>query len=96
MLVFDTGFPGPAWIAAPDGTREMEVKIAHLETGLPMRMWDTRTFDRVKQLQYSFNEIEMLDATGKVIATHPSKTIIRWIYQAEMELLQTVGVKVFL
>ncbi len=29
----------------------------------------------------------MLDAAGKVTATHPSKTIIRWIYKAEMELL---------
>jgi SAM-dependent methyltransferase len=87
QLVFDGAFPGPAWIAAPSGTREMEMEIAHPETGLPVRIWDTRTFDRVKQLQYSFNEIEMLDATGKVIATHPSKTIIRWIYKAEMELL---------
>jgi hypothetical protein len=34
----------------------------------------------------------MLDATGKVTATHPSKTIIRWIYKAEMELLlRTAG-----
>ena len=87
QLVFDTAFPGPAWIAAPNGTREMEMEIAHPETGLPMRMWDTRTFDRVKQLQHSFNEIEMLDATGQVIASHPSKTCIRWIYKAEMELL---------
>ena len=87
MLVFDTAFPGPAWITQPDGTREMEMEIAHPETGLPMRMWDTRTFDRVQQLQHSCNEIEMLDATGKVIATHPSQTTIRWIYQAEMELL---------
>ena len=87
QLVFDTAFPGTAWIAAPSGTREMEMEIAHPETGLPVRMWDTRTFDRVRQLQYSFNEIEMLDATGKVIATHPSKTVIRWIYKAEMELL---------
>ena len=70
----------------------MEMEIAHPETGLPVRMWDTRTFDRVNQLQYSFNEIEMLDATGKVIATHPSKTIVRWIYKAEMELLlRTAG-----
>ena len=87
MLVFDTAFPGPAWITQPNGTREMEMEIAHPETGLPVRMWDTRTFDRVQQLQYSCNEIEMLDASGKVIATHPSQTTIRWIYQAEMELL---------
>ena len=87
LLVFDTAFPGSQWIAQPSGTREMDMEIAHPETGRPVRMWDTRTFDRVKQLQYSFNEIEMLDAAGQVVATHPSKTIIRWIYKAEMELL---------
>lgn len=92
LLVFDTAFPGPAWVAAPNGTRELEMEIAHPETGLPVRMWDTRTFDRVKQLQYSYNEIEMLDAAGKVVATHPSKTTLRWIYKAEMELLlRTTG-----
>jgi len=86
-VVFDTAFPGPAWIAAPNGTRELEMETRHPKTGLPVRMWDTRSFDRVKQLQYSFNEIEMLDANGEVIDTHPSKTTIRWIYKAEMELL---------
>ena len=87
LLTFDTGFPGPAWINAPSGTREMEIELSHPETGLPVRLWDTRTFDRVQQLQHSCNEIELLDATGKVIATHPSKTTLRWIYKAEMELL---------
>ena len=92
LLAFDGYFPGLAWVAQTQGTREMEMEIAHPETGLPVRMWDTRTFDRVNQLQYSFNEIEMLDATGKVIATHPSKTTVRWIYKAEMELLlRTAG-----
>lgn len=87
LLVFDTCFPGQAWIGAPSGTRHLEGEFPHPETGLPVRMWDTRTFDRVKQLQHSFNEIEMLDATGKVVATHSSGTTLRWIYQAEMELL---------
>ena len=87
QLAFDTAFPGPAWINAPSGTREMEIEITHPETGLPVRMWDTRTFERVQQLQHSLNEIELLDATGQVTATHPSKTTIRWIYKTEMELL---------
>lgn len=92
LLAFDTAFPGPAWIAAPNGTRELEMETPHPETGLPVRIWDTRTFDRVQQLQHSYNEIEMLDAKGTVIATHPSKTAIRWIYKAEMELLlRTAG-----
>src|SRR5882672_862713 len=29
LLAFDTYFPGPAAIAAPDGTRELEMEIAH-------------------------------------------------------------------
>jgi len=87
LFVFDTAFPGPHWIGAPSGTRVLEGEIRHPETGLPVRMWDTRTFDRVKQLQHSYNEIEILDAAGKVVATHRSKTTLRWIYKAEMELL---------
>jgi SAM-dependent methyltransferase len=92
MLVLDVSFPGLQWIGQSSGTRELEGEISHPETGLPVRMWDTRTFDRVKQLQYSFNEIEMLDASGKVIATHPSRTTMRWTFKAEMELLlRTAG-----
>jgi SAM-dependent methyltransferase len=91
LLAFDTGFPGPGWINAPNGIRELELEIPHPETGLPMRLWDTRTFDRVNQIQRSFNEIESLDAQGKVTATYPCWTTIRWIYKAEMELLLRVA-----
>jgi SAM-dependent methyltransferase len=91
LLAFDTAFPGPSWITQPDGTRELEMETPHPETGLPVRIWDTRTFDRVAQIQHSYNEIEMLDAKGAVIATHPSKTSIRWIYKAEMELLLRIA-----
>jgi len=91
MLAFDTAFPGAAWIAQPNGTRELEMETPHPETGLPVRMWDTRTFDRVQQLQHSYNEIEMLDANGTVIATYPSKTSLRWIYKHEMELLLRIA-----
>jgi SAM-dependent methyltransferase len=91
MLVFDTAFPGPGWIGASSGIRELEMESTHPETGLPVRMWDTRTFDRVEQLQYSYNEIEMLDAKGAVIAICPSRTTLRWIYKHEMELLLRVA-----
>lgn len=50
-------------------------------------MWDTRTFDRVQQIQYSFCEVEMLDGAGNIVRTIPSRTTIRWIYKGEMELL---------
>jgi len=91
LLAFDTYFPGPAWIGAPSAKREFEVEVKHPETGLPVRMWDTRTFDRVKQLQHSYVEIELLDGAGHITATHPSKTSVRWIYKAEMELLLRVA-----
>jgi SAM-dependent methyltransferase len=91
LLAFDTAFPGPAWIAAPNGIRELEIEIPHPETGLPVRMWDTRTFDRVEQIQHSYNEIEMLDANRTVAATYPSKISLRWIYKHEMELLLRIA-----
>jgi SAM-dependent methyltransferase len=91
LLAFDTYFPGPHAVGASDGARELEIEIPHPETGLPIRMWDTRTFDRVAQIQHSFVEIEMLDAARKVVATYPSKTSVRWIYKAEMELLLRVA-----
>ena len=87
LLAFDTAFPGPHWIGAPSGQRVLEGEIPHPETGFPVRMWDTRTFDRVKQLQHSYNEVEMLDGKGRVVSVRPSKTTIRWIYKSEMELL---------
>ena len=92
LLVFDVSFPGQQWVGASSGARELEGEIQHPETGLPVRAWDTRTFDRVKQLQHSFNEIEMLNAEGEVIAVHSSRTTMRWTYKPEMELLlRTAG-----
>lgn len=87
LLAFDTCFPGQAWIGTPSGTRNLEGELPHPVTGLPVRMWDTRTFDRVNQIQHSFNEIEVLDAAGRVVETHRSRTTLRWIYKGEMELL---------
>ncbi|MCI0744870.1 MAG: class I SAM-dependent methyltransferase [Verrucomicrobia subdivision 3 bacterium] len=92
LLAFDTVFPGLHWIGTTSGTRVLEGEIAHPDTGLPVRMWDTRTFERVQQLQHSYNEVEVLDAARKVVATFPSKTTLRWIYKPEMELLlRTAG-----
>jgi SAM-dependent methyltransferase len=87
MLAFDTGFPGAAMITAPENTRVLEMETKHPRTGLPVRLFDTRCFDRVRQLQSSRIEIEMLDNTGNIATTHCSQTTTRWIYQFEMELL---------
>jgi SAM-dependent methyltransferase len=87
MLAFDIGFPGAAMITAPENTRVLELETSHPKTGLPVRLFDTRCFDRVRQLQSSRIEIEMLDNAGNIAVTHASQTTTRWIYQFEMELL---------
>ncbi len=91
LLAFDTFFPGKEIIIATDGTRVLEGEFAHRDTGLPVRLYDTRSFDRVAQIQHSRNEIEFLDATGRVTATHPSQISLRWIYKNEMELLLRIA-----
>ncbi len=90
-LVFDTFFPSLDIVGAPQNTRVLEGEIPHPETGLPMRLYDTRSFDRVAQLQHSVNEIELLDAAGNVETLHRSEVHSRYIFKHEMELLLRVA-----
>jgi SAM-dependent methyltransferase len=90
-LAFDTFFPFHEIVGAPENTRVLEGEIAHPDTGLPMRMYDTRTFDRVAQTQHSVNEFELLAADGSVAAVHRSQASTRYIYKNEMELLLRVA-----
>jgi hypothetical protein len=69
----------------------MELEAPHPTTGLPVRIYDTRTFDRIAQIQHSVNEIQELDAQGQVVVTHRSATSIRWIFRNEMELLLQIA-----
>src|SRR5262245_61665756 len=95
-LVFDTFFPSLEIVGAPQNTRVLEGEVPHPETGLPMRMYDTRTFDRVAQEQHSINEIELLDASGNIIKTIRSEIRSRYIYKNEMQLLlRAAGFKRF-
>jgi SAM-dependent methyltransferase len=87
VIAFDAYVPSLELLAAPENTRDLELEMTHPETGLPVRLYDTRSFDRVGQLQHSRMDVEMLDAKGDVMATHPSQTTVRWIYKPEMELL---------
>ncbi|MCI0685530.1 MAG: class I SAM-dependent methyltransferase [Gemmataceae bacterium] len=87
VLAFDTFFPDPKLIMTPDNTRVLEGEVKHPDTGLPVRCYDTRSFDRVRQWFHSKNEIEFLDAAGNIAVTHRSETTARWIYKGEMELL---------
>lgn len=90
-LVFDTFFPSLEIIGTPPNTRVLEGELPHPETGLPMRMYDTRTFDRVEQVQHSINELELLDADGTVQETHRSEIRGRYVYKQEMALLLRVA-----
>jgi SAM-dependent methyltransferase len=92
LLAVDTFIPDPAWIAARHNRRVREGRTTHPGTGLPIRGYYTRSFDRGEQLLHSVNEWELLDAAGNVTATHRSRHTTRWIYPHEMErLLQVAG-----
>jgi SAM-dependent methyltransferase len=91
MLAFDTFFPSLAIIGAPQNTRVLEAELPHPETGLPMRMYDTRSFDRVAQVQHSLNELELLAADGSVQFVYRSQVSSRYLYKHEMELLLRVA-----
>ncbi len=86
-LVFDTFFPSLEIIGSPQNTRVLEGEMRHPQTGLPIRLYDTRSFDRVAQEQHSFNEIELLAADGSVQEVHRSEIRSRYIYKHEMSLL---------
>ena len=92
VLVFNTFFPGPGILQGPVGIPVLEGQVIHPETGFPVRIYDTRTQDLVKQVQHSQVEIQELDAEGRVSVSHRSVTQMRWTYKPEMELLlRTAG-----
>ncbi len=90
-LVFDTFFPSLEIVGAPQNTRVLEGELSHPQTGQLMRMYDTRSFDRVAQVQHSINELELLDADGGLQTTYRSEVRSRYIYKHEMELLLRVA-----
>ena len=91
LLAFDGAFPSAEWVCAPQNVRVLEGEFADRRTGLPVRHYDTRRFDRVRQIQYSTNEAEFLDAEGTVTSVHRSQIEIRWVYKEEMALLLRVA-----
>ena len=87
LLVFDTFFPASAGVKSPDATRVLELETKDPATSLPVRLYDTRTFDRVRQTQWSQMDVEFLDEAGQIRRVVRSETTTRWIYKTEMELL---------
>ena len=90
-LSLDTFFPALEFVSTPPGTRVLEGEMAHPKTGLPMRMYDTRTIDRVAQSFHSLNEFEFLAADGSVQSVHRCEINSRFFYKHEMELLFRVA-----
>lgn len=91
LLAFDTFFPPLEYLSQPVGTRVLEGEIPHPETGLPMRMYDTRTIDRVAQTQHSVNELEVLAADGSIRKAYQCECRFRYLFKHEMELLLRVA-----
>jgi SAM-dependent methyltransferase len=90
-LTFDTFFPSVEIIGTAPNTRVLEGEMPHPQTGLPIRMYDTRTFDRVAQTQHSLCEIELLAADGSVQKVHRTEVSSRYVYKHEMALLLRVA-----
>jgi SAM-dependent methyltransferase len=91
LLAFDTFFPSLEIVGAPQNTRVLEGELPHPDTGQPMRMYDTRSFDRVAQEQHSLNELELLAADRSIETVYRSQTSARYVYKHEMELLLRVA-----
>lgn len=87
VLVFDSFFPALEIIGAVENTRVLELEIKHPRTGRPLRVYDTRSFNRVEQIQHSINEIETEDAAGNIELLQRSEFDVRWVYKFELELL---------
>jgi SAM-dependent methyltransferase len=91
LLAFDTFFPALEYVSTPEKSRVLEGEMPHPETGLPMRMYDTRTIDRVAQTQHSLNELELLAADGSIATVYRSECSSRYFYKHEMELLLRIA-----
>src|SRR5690606_23506231 len=78
-------------VGAPENTRVLELEFPHPETGLPVRLYDTRSFDRLAQTQHSMNEIELLSADGSIDRVIRSQVSSRYMYKHELELLLRVA-----
>ena len=87
MLVFDGAFPGLQWIAGEQDSRVLEGERIDPRTGRALRVFDTRSYDRVRQLQHSITEVEAVESDGTVQLLQRSEYDTRWVYKEEMALL---------
>lgn len=86
-LVFNTIPPHLVSAPGPEGVPVLEHEARDPATGHHVRIFDTRTLDRVAQVQHSEMTIDELDDAGRVLASRRSATDLRWTYKPEMDLL---------
>ena len=86
-LAFNTFFPAPDRGHESEGVPVLEDEGRHPDNGRVVRIYDTRTHDWVAQVQHSEIEIQELDGSGRVAASHRSATDMRWTWKPELELL---------
>jgi SAM-dependent methyltransferase len=86
-LVMHVSFFGPAISGATSGEPDLELETRHPVSGRRLQLYDSRTVDPVEQVQHSINEIRELNEHSEVVASHRSRTSVRWIYKHELELL---------
>jgi SAM-dependent methyltransferase len=87
MLVFDVAFPGLHWIGAEQNCRVLECERTDPRNGRTLKMFDTRSFDRVRQIQHSITEVESVGLDGSVDRLQRSEFDMRWLYKEEAALL---------
>jgi hypothetical protein len=90
-LAFDLFFPGADYLSQPQGVPDLEGEVVDPSTGNTYQMYDSRTLDRVNQLQQSQNEVREISPAGEVLRRLPSATTIRWVTKLEMELLLRIA-----
>ena len=86
-VVIDMSYPSLDYWLDTRTERVLETESRDPATGSVVRMWDTRTKDRVGQVQHSLIDIEELDAAGAVARSHRFETRQRWVYRYELDLL---------
>ena len=86
-LVLNLFYPAVKYVAEFANQRRLEREITHPETGLPVAMYATTTYDMVNQTLRTEREIIESDARGYVGATKRMGFMMRWFYRYEMELL---------
>lgn len=86
-LVFNTIPPHTVSAPAIEGVPVLEHETRDPDTGRGIRIFDTRTLDRVAQIQHSVMAIEEFDEVGRVLTSRASVTDMRWTWKPEMDLL---------